>query len=1228
MLRRQYDTKALMKTNLRRLLRRFNKWFDIRTPEWPLVLFFMLLATLTNAGAIWGMTIVYAAFLQQIGLAALPWVMVLSALLSVVAVVIYSAFVDRVANRYLLVAILGVEILGIGFGLGLLAAGQTTLAYPFLYLLLMTAIAVVNPHQITYFNSFFDTRAAKRTLPLITAGYRLGAIAAGASVPLFSLWIQAESWLNTGIIILAWLLAHSLVIALVLAGPRLRQRWGRAAAQLEPVATAAGNTATTRWSYLNNLREGLGYTWQSAYLRWLALSMLLMMTLMSLLEYRYSEILLAAYGTVDELAIYIGFLASVGNLFVLPMLLFGVSRLISRLGLANAGLLFPGTTLVISGSLVALPTTFTASLAYLDRSAFRLAFQAPVEGLLYNAVPLRIQGRARAFVSGLIVPIGSLLGGLLLLLPSVSLSWFVPSLIGVFAVAYMLASLRVRQQYSQALITMLEQDDYAALFALQANEFNVADPRALATLESRLQASNDPDFALFLGQLIAQVGGANAGQVLARYVTASPDPELQAGMLRVMVAGRVHGPDVLRLYEQGVSSSDPVIRHQSLLGLEQQLGADSGRFQDTALVLLNDTNTHVQLEALQGLARGGQLFSLSAAVKNLDKHLRAVRSQDQAMAVAVLGQLPDERAWTRLQPFLHYYQDQVRLAAITATGQLLERLKSASLIRQVETSLPQLLQDRMEQIRLQALELAGRLNSPHTRMQLLDALQDNSLVVRQAAIDTMATIGAPMLPHLSRLQHATDPRLRLGTLQALIRIDPQTHEHELQETLHSLVAQIYQQHHDRQHVPHEETFKSLAVLRDSLYEREQRTLDDLSALLGAWKGHTEIQVIREALQSRQERTRANGLEALEALIGAQLSGRLGPLFVAAANPEYHLPAISDSDSPAIKSPATLLEYLAGPNSKTDVRAIALFTLGEIAAARNRAAIEAATEPKPRRKPRRQRPSRANLLAALDGDPAPEPETASEPEPPPKPPPPKSGPDLSDSTRWPENTRAEALITAALEDASSDIQRAARSAQRLLAGVDVNQIRLSARAANRLNTDNSTGNPIDEETFMLSAIEKVIFLKNVPFFANMTVSQLQTLAGVAEEVLFETDARIFEQGDSGGTLYVVVSGKVALEQEGRRRDSVARLGTIGPYAYFGEMNLFDDSPRSASAIAVQDTLTLKLSRDPLVALTRRYPDLSIALIQVLSERLREANEQIAGMTRAKPRALHKLYDTLE
>lgn len=163
--------------------------------------------------------------------------------------------------------------------------------------------------------------------------------------------------------------------------------------------------------------------------------------------------------------------------------------------------------------------------------------------------------------------------------------------------------------------------------------------------------------------------------------------------------------------------------------------------------------------------------------------------------------------------------------------------------------------------------------------------------------------------------------------------------------------------------------------------------------------------------------------------------------------------------------------------------------------------------------------------------------------------------------------------------------------------------------------------------MLSTIDRIIFLKEVPFFQSMTIDQLKVLATVCEEKLFEKEARIFKNGDPGGILYVVVNGRVGIEQE-KRPGSFARLADVDAYSYFGEANFFDNSQRSTSAVAIRDTLILQLRREPLIELARQNPSLTLELINVLSQRLRENSDRLADLTRSQPRALNKLYNQFD
>lgn len=76
--------------------------------------------------------------------------------------------------------------------------------------------------------------------------------------------------------------------------------------------------------------------------------------------------------------------------------------------------------------------------------------------------------------------------------------------------------------------------------------------------------------------------------------------------------------------------------------------------------------------------------------------------------------------------------------------------------------------------------------------------------------------------------------------------------------------------------------------------------------------------------------------------------------------------------------------------------------------------------------------------------------------------------------------------------------------------------------------------------------------------------------------FGTGARIFSQGDTGNRAYLITSGTVEIFTE--RDGETVVLATLGPNSVFGEMALLDDSPRMASARALETVQCLAVSTE--------------------------------------------------
>lgn len=130
-----------------------------------------------------------------------------------------------------------------------------------------------------------------------------------------------------------------------------------------------------------------------------------------------------------------------------------------------------------------------------------------------------------------------------------------------------------------------------------------------------------------------------------------------------------------------------------------------------------------------------------------------------------------------------------------------------------------------------------------------------------------------------------------------------------------------------------------------------------------------------------------------------------------------------------------------------------------------------------------------------------------------------------------------------------------------------------------------------------------FLSRVPIFSNCTPEEISAIAAVAQESGFQTGQIIVTQGTPGQAFYLVLSGRVEIIRDGQS------LGAFGPGDFFGEMSLLDHAPRSATIKALETSTCLMLSSWDFKALLEKHPSIAIKLLEVLSRRLRVADERI-------------------
>ena len=131
------------------------------------------------------------------------------------------------------------------------------------------------------------------------------------------------------------------------------------------------------------------------------------------------------------------------------------------------------------------------------------------------------------------------------------------------------------------------------------------------------------------------------------------------------------------------------------------------------------------------------------------------------------------------------------------------------------------------------------------------------------------------------------------------------------------------------------------------------------------------------------------------------------------------------------------------------------------------------------------------------------------------------------------------------------------------------------------------------------------LANIGLFESLTDDDLNALSLKLEESDYAEGAIVFNQGDAGSSMFIVGEGGVEISYgEGRTK---VILATLFAGQYFGELSLFDGSPRSATATAIKPSRLIRLDRDDLVDFVNKNPAAALRIIAEMGERLRQTNE---------------------
>jgi len=146
----------------------------------------------------------------------------------------------------------------------------------------------------------------------------------------------------------------------------------------------------------------------------------------------------------------------------------------------------------------------------------------------------------------------------------------------------------------------------------------------------------------------------------------------------------------------------------------------------------------------------------------------------------------------------------------------------------------------------------------------------------------------------------------------------------------------------------------------------------------------------------------------------------------------------------------------------------------------------------------------------------------------------------------------------------------------------------------------------------SAQSRLAILAPMPLFAHCNERELRTVAQATRPRTFPAGSVLFEQGQPGTELFLVISGAIDIVKDSRR------IVTLGPGSTFGEMAMLDEPNRSATAKAAADSEMMVIPREAFFAMLKGNPMLAVKvlwnMLLRLSSNLRATSARVAELER--------------
>ncbi len=854
------------------------------------------------------------------------------------------------------------------------------------------------------------------------------------------------------------------------------------------------------------------------------------------------------FTTQDQLASFLGIFTGMIAVISLGSQLFLSNWIMSRYGVRTAILLTPALLFLgifpfaIIGTIS--PSSFLLFWLMVSLNLTRYVTNTTdniAANLMYQPLPSAARTRLQTMIDGIIYPVAAGLTGLILL--------GLTNILGFTAVqlAYVLLPILVAWVLIAFALGGLYPKRVQQALRQRLLSGNGALQTDRASLESIRQnlANPHPGAVIYALTVLETMDTAELAQSLPPLLNHPSVPVRLDVLTRLeRLGGMTALPVINQLFH---TDPEPSVRTAALRTIATLGGVEHFEEMDD---YLTGGDLPLRQSVMVGLLRNGELESILAVGGSLTGLVNSALAAERGLAAQVLGESGLANFYRPLLKLLYDPEPQVQRAALLAAG----KLQQPKLWPMV---CAQLAAPHTRSAAQRALVAAGDAALPALQSALAQAGQDRQF--RLAVVRTAGRIRSQqaieiLLPQL----HFPDSGVRTQTLLALQQCSYQANpaarpmiEAQIQAEL-AQVAWILAGLADltSDAAP---TLLYTALARNLTQQRERLLL-----LLSFIYDATTVRRVRDAFgrtHGNAAEQRAYAMETLDMLVAKPISRNLLPLFDDLLPAQQLKQIATDFPQPALSPPARVAAIIAGTDSWVSpwLKSVAIYT-----------AITPLFDAQPLVSVER-RALHTAMVACLPA--------------------------------------AEALVqeTATWALARLDVDAPVRGE-----GIDkpgINKVGVNKVGVNKVEVNKVQKNSHGGVNGVLLTIEKVMILNTVEIFAQTPDEILIDIAALLKELTVPADTTIFEQGEQGESMYIIVEGEV------EARDGERVFTRMGERQVFGEMALLDGEPRTATIRTTQATRLLRLDQEPFYELMDDRIEIARGVIRVLLQRLRARTNDV-------------------